>query len=565
MKLIIEEIKPDELDFITESHHGQKFHYITGPFMRSEIVNGNGRMYPLGIMEREVEKYNKNYIKEGRAFGELGHPDCFTEGVEALTENGWKELKDINVGDNVYTLNPETHDVVIQSVVATTNKPYEGKVFNIKNRTFDVTVTPTHRFPVIDRKNKLEMIFAKDMTTVDNHSFIPRTHKGISKETPEYFKVSENLNIDFKIFCAFMGIYLSEGSTTKRKDRPNSYKIAIYQNVGSKADEFQKIFDQLPFEVKRYERRNGIGIIWHIHNIELAEYLFQFGKAHEKYVDKQLINQMNFECAEIFLNYFVMGDGRGTRNTKLIKSDAFSTSEHLIDDISHITFIAGFASRKHSTNTIKDYVFADRVIDDRNKKPLFFNYFLNSKGIYTDSRFLQIEEQDYSGNIYCLTVPNGIFYARSKGYTFWTGNSPKINLERTSHLIVSLVREGKDFIGKARVMDTPYGKIVQNILEAGGKLGVSSRGLGSLREQNGINVVQDDFELRTAADVVADPSAPDAFVTGLMENVEWIKDEKLGWKALEKAEDYKKYVHKEYKRIDEEKKLNMFKSFLNNL
>mgnify|MGYP000935049004 FL=1 len=218
MKLIIEEIKPDELDFITESHHGQKFHYITGPFMRSEIVNGNGRMYPLGIMEREVEKYNKNYIKEGRAFGELGHPD-----------------------------------------------------------------------------------------------------------------------------------------------------------------------------------------------------------------------------------------------------------------------------------------------------------------------------------------------------------TPKINLERTSHLIVSLVREGKDFIGKARVMDTPYGKIVQNILEAGGKLGVSSRGLGSLREQNGINVVQDDFELRTAADVVADPSAPDAFVTGLMENVEWIKDEKLGWKALEKAEDYKKYVHKEYKRIDEEKKLNMFKSFLNNL
>jgi len=218
MKLIVEEIKPDELDFITESQDGKKFHYITGPFMRSEIVNGNGRMYPLGIMEREVEKYNKNYIKEGRAFGELGHPD-----------------------------------------------------------------------------------------------------------------------------------------------------------------------------------------------------------------------------------------------------------------------------------------------------------------------------------------------------------TPKINLERTSHLIVSLVREGKDFIGKARVMDTPYGKIVQNILEAGGKLGVSSRGMGSLREQNGVNVVQDDFELRTAADVVADPSAPDAFVTGLMENVEWVKDEKLGWKALEKAEDYKKYVHKEYKRLDEEKKLNMFKSFLNNL
>lgn len=144
-------------------------------------------------------------------------------------------------------------------------------------------------------------------------------------------------------------------------------------------------------------------------------------------------------------------------------------------------------------------------------------------------------------------------------------DTPKINLERTSHIIVELKREGNDFIGKARVMDTPYGKIVQNILEAGGKLGVSSRGVGSLKEQNGVNIVQSDFRLATAADVVSDPSAPGAFVQGIMENAEWIYNEELGWQAMEKAEDYKKYLHKEWKRIDETKALHMFKSFIDSL
>lgn len=192
---------------------------------------------------------------------------------------------------------------------------------------------------------------------------------------------------------------------------------------------------------------------------------------------------------------------------------------------------------------------------------------------YITGPFMRAELVNGNGRMYPLSIMEKEVDRYNKNYIkegrafgeLGHPDTPKINLERTSHLITSLVREGNDFIGKARVMDTPYGKIVQNILEAGGKLGVSSRGLGTLKENNGVNVVQNDFELRTAADVVADPSAPDAFVTGLMENVEWVHDEALGWKALEKAEDYKKYIGKEYKRIDEEKKLKIFKSFINSL
>ena len=103
-------------------------------------------------------------------------------------------------------------------------------------------------------------------------------------------------------------------------------------------------------------------------------------------------------------------------------------------------------------------------------------------------------------------------------------DGPTINLDRVSHLITSLKNEGNNFIGRARILDTPMGNIAKNLLDEGVKLGVSSRGLGTIKEENGMKVVMDDFMLATAADIVADPSAPDAFVDGIMEGKEWIWD-----------------------------------------
>ena len=101
-------------------------------------------------------------------------------------------------------------------------------------------------------------------------------------------------------------------------------------------------------------------------------------------------------------------------------------------------------------------------------------------------------------------------------------DGPTVNLERVSHMITSLKPEGKNFIGEAKVMDTPYGKIVKNLIDEGAVLGVSSRGMGSIQQQGGQNLVGKDFYLATAADIVADPSAPDAFVEGIMEGKEWV-------------------------------------------
>ena len=142
-------------------------------------------------------------------------------------------------------------------------------------------------------------------------------------------------------------------------------------------------------------------------------------------------------------------------------------------------------------------------------------------------------------------------------------DGPTVNLERVSHMITSLSPDGKNFIGEAKIMDTPYGKIVKGLIDEGAQLGVSSRGMGSIIQRNGANYVKDAFCLAPAADIVADPSAPDAFVEGIMENKEWIWDN--GVIKAQDIEEYKEHIQ-EAKRLKlAEAKANVFKSFLEKL
>jgi len=142
-------------------------------------------------------------------------------------------------------------------------------------------------------------------------------------------------------------------------------------------------------------------------------------------------------------------------------------------------------------------------------------------------------------------------------------DGPTVNLERVSHMITSLKAEGKNFIGEAKIMDTPYGKIVKGLIDEGAQLGVSSRGMGSLVSRNGNNYVGKDFYLATAADIVADPSAPDAFVEGIMESKEWIWDN--GVIKARDIEEYKAYIEKAKSIKLAEAKANVFADFLRKL
>jgi len=141
---------------------------------------------------------------------------------------------------------------------------------------------------------------------------------------------------------------------------------------------------------------------------------------------------------------------------------------------------------------------------------------------------------------------------------------PTVNLDRVSHKITSLVREGNNFKGKATLLSTPMGKIASSLLGEGVKLGVSSRGIGSLRESNGTKMVGEDFQLATAADIVADPSAPDAFVNGIMEGKEWVWEGGALREQLAERTEKRINTLVDQNRL-EERKLSLFQDFLNNL
>ena len=185
--------------------------------------------------------------------------------------------------------------------------------------------------------------------------------------------------------------------------------------------------------------------------------------------------------------------------------------------------------------------------------------------------FMQGEIKNRNGRVYPMQVldeqvkkytDNYVNQNRAYG-ELGHPSGPTINLERVSHMITDLNKEGNNYIGEAKIMDTPYGKIVKNLMDEGAKLGVSSRGMGSLKQNGNSQVVQKDYHLATAADIVADPSAPDAFVEGIMEGKEWVWDNGVLREA--QVNEYKEEIKKTSKADLEGAKLKIFANFLSKL
>jgi len=190
------------------------------------------------------------------------------------------------------------------------------------------------------------------------------------------------------------------------------------------------------------------------------------------------------------------------------------------------------------------------------------------KSLYIQGPFLVAEQKNKNGRIYeaRILAKEAARYTDeyiSKNRAFGElghPDTPSINLDRVSHLIVDLKQEGNNFIGKAKILETPMGKIASSLMNGGATLGVSSRGMGSLKNIGGINYVQDDFYLATAADIVADPSGPGCFVNGLMEHKEWVWDNGL-IKEMDVNAYYEQIKKAKQKQIDEIS-LKIFENFL---
>lgn len=195
-----------------------------------------------------------------------------------------------------------------------------------------------------------------------------------------------------------------------------------------------------------------------------------------------------------------------------------------------------------------------------------------TKDLYIEGVFLQSELANRNNRIYPKSVMEKEVARYMKEYVdskrafgeLGHPEGPTINLDRVSHIITSLKEDGNNYIGRAKILNTPMGNIVRGLVEGGAQLGVSSRGMGTLKERDGgINEVQSDFYLATAADIVADPSAPDAFVQGIMENKEWMFVN--GSWTYQNIDETKKLIEATKKQQLEEVKFRVFENFLNSL
>ncbi len=213
-----------------------------------------------------------------------------------------------------------------------------------------------------------------------------------------------------------------------------------------------------------------------------------------------------------------------------------------------------------------------KLISEYNEaKPLIESKDNGKKDYFIEGVFMQADIKNRNGRVY----PKEIMDKEVKRYIKEFVNEqrafgelghpegPTINLDKVSHMITELNEDGTNWVGKAKILSTPNGEIVKNLIDDGAKLGVSSRGLGSLEQKSDAQYVKSDFQLATAGDIVADPSAPDAFVDGIMEGVEWIMDN--GILKRQEMEDMREVLRKEKQVRLEETKINLWKEFVKNL
>lgn len=574
MKLICEAAEDVKYQITEAKETGKKNFYITGVFAEANSLNKNKRVYPKHIMEKAVNTYIQEKVNTHRAFGELDHP-CFGPTAQALTSTGWKYIKDISVGEQVYTFNMETQKMELQPVLEIHINDYQGDMIRIHNRTFDTVVTPYHHFVIIERNGEAKFISAKDIEWgIENrvnklaHAAIPKNGQfdGIGLDT---ITVGHR-NIPADLFLDFLGIWLAEGYVRFRR---YSYQTTLYQNAGPKADKIQKLLDQFTettgIKWNRKEKQSvNTQISWTTYSKSLGQYLIDLGKHDKKYIPQDILDGVSSKQADSMINWFILGDGRGIPDTKYSKSDMFSTSAKLIDDMSILATKAGHSYHTYTVSEFEDYDFAGRKIRAVNKKPLHFLQLSTRSNVYLDGRFMSTERVPWNDKIYCLTTPNDTFLAKDNGYCFWTGNSgPKINPDRISHLIEELEWNGNQLYGKAKILDTPMGNIARGIMEGGGSLGVSTRGMGEVKKNpNGIMEVQEGLRYSTIADIVTDPSAHNAWVNSIMENTEFYYDNFSGeWQQKVIEETVKEIKTMSKKQLEEQSYIsyhNFIKSLL---
>jgi len=510
------------------------------------VVNRNGRIYPREILERENNNYQQ-LIKERRAIGE-----CVPGGTGVFTSKGWVNIEDIKIGDEVFTINVDTNKLEVNKVEDTISKHYKDDMIHIyNNSSLDMMITKKHKVVLWDRNNKPYILTGEELFEKINngdskvsHSTIKHSAEWIGEDV-EYIKIpNSDYIVDSKLWAAFLGIFISDGHTIGSCGSHKKNVVGITQVKNKTKNKIKELLDKLPFKYTISNDRQFL-----IYNEALYNFLKPLGNSNEKHIPEYAKN-WNVDLLNILFDWLLLGDGRNRSNYKneLLK-EYYTVSNRLSDDVFELLLKisngATYNVRQQKNRYIFDEIVVEkevefdgqleivkeiikkkRLIKAENSKPLNIISERRSSGISMDTRFIKAEKISWDDDVYCLTVDNGTWLMKYNDKISWTHNCDHpetsiISVDRISHNIIETWWEGKTLMGKMEILMSPgyinYGIVstkgdeVANLIRNNIMVGVSSRGVGSLKQINGQNIVQDDFEL-ICWDVVTSPSTPGSWM-----------------------------------------------------
>ncbi|MDF2953716.1 MAG: Anaerobic ribonucleoside-triphosphate reductase [Thermodesulfobacterium sp.] len=462
----LEKLYPEE---VARAHKEGDFHIhdlgILGPYcvgwdLYDLLLRGFGGVY--GKVESKPAKHFRSALGQIVNFFYTLQGECYSADTQVLTDKGWKYFWEVTKDDKVFTLNPQTNKIELQTPIKFYEFDYDGELYHFKSKKLDLLVTPNHNMFVEQYCPKCKngnyykkFVKAKDFNP-DIH-FIPKggIWEGIKKDyftlpgikvfyyrhflnplnsqffsslnkplTTLNFKKHNTLTnlqmaLKYEIVCMpdlkipmnewlkFFGIWLAEGTTTlrerKRKGRNKTYyeyQIRICQNKGKIANEIEEVLRKLPFKYIKKEKGKKIEFV--IYNKQLFLYLKQFGKAQDKYIPQEIKN-LSREQLEILFEWMMKGDGYiGNGNI-----DYYTKSKRLADDVQEIVLKLGYSANIYEK-----------------KKDNFTWYRVSiSKTKYFKLQHKNIAKAKYKGKVYCLEVPNHVLFVRRNGKACWCGNS----------------------------------------------------------------------------------------------------------------------------------------------
>jgi len=585
------------LEASTFSTEGDQPVLIDCILQRHGVENKNGRIYPKEILEREVIEYGKE-VETGASIGERNHPDCVqTEGSQILTSNGWKYFSEITDDEIIYTLD-NTNKIVLQKIDKKIEQDYKGIMYKFYSKnSIDITVTPNHEFLLEDRSgNRFKMpakeiyenvgnVYSSGKYKIlktgewDGINYEKITIKGVTNvelpfntPTDRRKRYTEDIDINAEDFFAFMGIYLSEGHScgTVVGYKNRGYAIAITQKKEENKIKIEELLNKLPFKYTTNTVSGG-KTQYTINDARLYNYLYKLGTSSEKYIPEEL-KLANKQLLNILFKWFHIGDGR-LINTKYRKEhlSVFSTSKRLMEDMKEVLLKIGYSGniteytpidrkiidKKILVNSLgeEEIVLSERIILAENSKKQYNLNLSKTKHIWLDDRFISINKIDFDGKVSCVNVPNGNFYVMNNGKSHWTGNSSNISLGNIPHIVRKMWWKGNTLYGTLEIITSPgyrksgivsmAGDEICELIKRGIKLGISSRGVGSVKEENGKTIVQEDFKL-ICFDLVANPSTHGAnlFPKGIKESFSHKNNKKIITKTQNTKNILKNFIKK---------------------